>query len=319
MKRVKVVTDSTADIPDDLADELEIGVVHDYINFGTQSLRDKLDISRTEFYNRLVSASEMPTTASPSVGEFEVAFRNAGAPEVSLVSLHPSAHFSALYNTACLAAQSFPEGRITVVDTGQVTMGMGWQVIAAARAAQAGATLPEIVELVTAMRPRAHVVAALDTFEFLRRSGRVGWAKSIVGTLLHIKPMIEVQDGQIYPLDRVRTTRRAMARLVELTAARGPLESLAVLHTNWPDGAAELRRRVARLHPGDQVLTMDVTPVIGVHVGPKGLGIATIVAADSVGRLPNQPAAPPTRTGHAREQSGQHGEGGTGSAKTASD
>jgi DegV family protein with EDD domain len=283
MNCVKVVTDSTADIPDDLAGELEIGVVHDYINFGTQSLRDKLDISRAEFYARLATESEMPTTASPSVGEFETAFRNAGAPEVSVVSLHPSAHFSALYNTAQLAARSFPEGRITVVDTGQVTMGMGWQVIAAARAAQAGAAVTEILDLVAAMRPRAHVLAALDTFEFLRRSGRVGWAKTIVGTMLRIKPMVEVQDGQIRPLDRVRTIRRATARLVELTATRGPLESLAVLHTNWPDGADELRRRVAGLHPGDQVLMMDVTPVIGVHVGPKGLGVATVVPVDSMG------------------------------------
>jgi len=278
MKPVRIVTDSTADIPDELTEELGIGVVHDYINFGTQSLRDKLDISRAEFYTRLVADSATPTTASPGVGEFEEAYRRAGAPEAAIVSLHPPAQFSALYNSAILAAQSFSPGKVTVVDSGQLSMGMGWQVIAAARAAQANESAESIVELVKAMNTRTRVFAALDTFEFLRRGGRVGWTKSLVGTLLRIKPMIEVREGEISPLDRVRTSRRAMDRLVELTEAMAPLQSLAVLHSNWPEGAAELRRRLADLSPRDQLLTVDVTPVIGVHVGPNGLGIAAVSA-----------------------------------------
>lgn len=278
MRRIRLVTDSTADIPEHLATELGISVIHDYINFGLESLRDKVDISRNEFYLRLLSDSELPTTASPSVGEFEAVYRQAGAPETALVSLHPPAHFSALYNTAYLAAQSFPEGRVTVLDTGQLTMGMGWLVITAARAAQAGASVAEIVELVTALKPQARVLAALDTFEFLRRSGRVSWAQALVGTLLRVKPMIEVRDGQVLPLDRVRTSRRAMDRLVELTKALGPLTSLAILHTNRPEGADELRHRLAHLRLADPILTVDVTPVIGVHVGPGGLGIAAVIA-----------------------------------------
>lgn len=278
MKRVRIVTDSTADIPDELVDELEIGVVYDYINFGDQSLQDKVDISRAEFYHRLASASEMPTTASPGVGEFEEAYRAAGAPDVAIISMHPPAHLSALFNAATLAAQAFPKGRVTVIDSGQISMGMGWQAVAAAQAAQANASVERIVELLTAMKYRTHLFAALDTFEFLRRSGRVGWAKTIVGTLLRIKPMIELREGQILPLDRVRTGRRAEARLVELTTALQPLESLAILHSNWPDGAKNLRRRLVHLHPGDQICTVDVTPVIGVHVGPKGLGIAAVSA-----------------------------------------
>jgi DegV family protein with EDD domain len=278
MKPVRIVTDSTADIPDELAEELGIGVVHDYINFGTQSLRDKLDISRAEFYNRLAADPMTPTTASPGVGEFEEAYRRAGAPEAAIVSLHPPAQFSALYNSAILAAQSFSPGRVTVVDTGQLSMGMGWQVIAAAKAAQANESAGSIVELVKAMNPRTRVFAALDTFEFLRRGGRVGWTKSVVGTLLRIKPMIEVREGEIMPLDRVRTSRRAMDRLVELTEAMAPLQWLAVLHSNWPEGAAKLRGRLAYLSPRDQLLTVDVTPVIGVHVGPNGLGVAAVSA-----------------------------------------
>jgi DegV family protein with EDD domain len=280
VKYVRIVTDSTADIPEDLAEEMGIGVVHDYINFGTESLRDKLDITRAEFYRRLLTETELPTTASPGVGEFEALYRQFGAPEVDIVSLHPPAHFSALYNTAHLAARSFPAGRVTVIDAGQLTMGLGWLVIAAAKAARAGAALEEIVKLVTILKPQARVLAVLDTFEFLRRSGRVGWAQALMGTLLRVKPMIEVRDGQVLPHDRVRTSRRAMDRLVELTGALEPLRSLAILHTDWPEAADELRSRLAHLRPQDRVLTVDVTPVIGVHVGPKGLGVAAIIASE---------------------------------------
>ncbi len=278
MTRVRIVTDSTADIPDDLVDELEIGIVHDYITFGTESLRDKIDISRTEFYNRLVVDSEMPTTAAPGVGGFEEVYRKAGAPEVAIVALHPPQEFSALYGTAVLAAQSFPEGSVTVIGSGQLSMGMGWQAIAAAEAARADASIESIVDLVTAMQPRVRVFAALDTFEYLRRSGRVSWAEAIFGTLLRIKPMIEIREGHIIPLERVRTGRRAMDRLVELTKAMGPLESLAILHSNWLEGADELSHRLSGLGPEHEMLTVDVTPVIGVHVGPKGLGVAAVCA-----------------------------------------
>ena len=275
-KRARIVTDSTADIPDDLVESLEIGVIHDYINFGAQSLRDKIDISRPDFYRRLACESGMPTTASPGIGEFEEAYRKAGAPEVAVISIHPPARLSALFNTATLAARSFPDGRVMVIDSGQVTMGMGWQVVRAAEAALASEPVEGIVELVMAMKPRTRLFAALDTIEFLRRSGRVGWTQAIVGTLLRIKPMIELRDGQIMPLDRVRTRRRALAKLVELTESLEPLESLAILHSNWPEGAAELHRCLDHLFPEDQTVVVDVTPTIGVHVGPEGLGVAIV-------------------------------------------
>lgn len=277
MKRVRIVTDSTADIPDDMIQELEIGIVYDYVNFGDQSLRDRIDISREEFYTLLTAGPEIPTTAMPGIGEFVQAYQEAGAPEVAIVSLHPPNRLSGLCNAARLAAESFPEGCITVVDTGQLSMGMGWQVIAAARAAQAGASTTEIVELVEALTPRVRVYAALDSIEFLRRSGRVSWAQALVGAVLRVKPMIEVQDGQVLPLDRVRTRRRAIARLVELTESLGPLESLAILYTNRPDGVDELRQRLDHLCP-DPALAINVTPIIGVHTGPNGLGVAAVAA-----------------------------------------
>jgi DegV family protein with EDD domain len=284
-KPARIVTDSTADIPDDLVDALEISIIHDYINFGTQSLRDRVDISRSEFYSRLTTESELPTTASPGVGAFEAIYRRIGAPDVPVIALHPPAQFSALYNTAVLAAKSFPEGRVTVIDSGQLSMGIGWMAIAAAKAAKANESVDSIVALVKAMQPRLRVFAALDTFEYLRRSGRISWAEAFFGSLLRIKPLIEIREGQIKPLDRVRTGRRAMDRLVALTEALKSLESLAVLHTNWPEGAAELCRRLAHLSSDDNAITVDVTPVIGVHVGPRALGVAAVTA--------EQPAASP--------------------------
>jgi len=278
MRRVRIVTDSTADIPDDLVQELEIGVVYDYVNFGEQSLQDRIDISRDEFYARLITGHVVPTTAAPGIGEFVRVYRDAGAPDAAVISLHPPAGLSGLCNAARLAAQSFPEGRVTVVDTEQLSMGMGWQVIAAARMAQAGASVAEISAHLTELRPRVHLFAALDTVEFLRRSGRVSWAQAIVSTLLNIKPLIQVREGQVLPLERVRTRRRSLSRLVKLTQALGPLESLAVLYTHQPNGTDELRQRLAQQCVGDQVLTVSVTPIIGVHTGPNGLGIAAVVA-----------------------------------------
>jgi DegV family protein with EDD domain len=279
MQRVKIATDSTADIPDELVEELGIGVIYDYINFGAQSLKDKIELSRPEFYARLTQESLLPTTASPSAGEFEELYRKLGAPEVSIVTLHPPAEFSALCGTATLAAESFPDGTVTVIDSGQVSMGLGWQAIAAAKAAKAGAAVDEIVQLVEDTKPRVRVFAALSTFEYLRKSGRVGWARAIVGTLLRIKPMIELRDGQPLPLDRVRTSRRAMTRLVELVESMEPLQSLAIMHSDLPHGAEELRLRLAHVGSEDELLIVDVTPVIGVHVGPQGLGVATVSAA----------------------------------------
>jgi DegV family protein with EDD domain len=275
-KPVRVATDSTADIPDQLADELGIGVIHDYINFGEQSLRDKIDISRPEFYHRLATESQTPTTATPGVGEFEEMYRSLGAPEVPVISMHPPARFSGLYSTAVLAAKTFPEGRVLVIDSGQISMGLGWMAIAAARAAQLNQTAKEICAKINAMQRRVRAFAALDTYEFLRRSGRVSWTKAVVGSLLRVRPLIQVWDGQIIPLDRVRAGRRAVARLVELAEGMAPLESLAVLHTNFPEGADDLRRDVVKLSPEGQVITVDVTPVIGVHVGPKALGLAVV-------------------------------------------
>jgi DegV family protein with EDD domain len=181
-----------------------------------------------------------------------------------------------MFNSARLGAQAVDPKRITVYDSESVTMGMGWMCVAAARAARQGVSHEHILKLLDEMKTRAHIFAAPDTLEFLRRSGRVGWASAMVGQVLHIKPIIGVYRGVVKLLDRVRTRARSIQRLMELAYSLGPLESLAVLHTTASDAAVQLAHDLAHLAP-PPIPVVEVTPVIGSHVGPNGLGLAAIV------------------------------------------
>jgi DegV family protein with EDD domain len=182
-----------------------------------------------------------------------------------------------MYNVAHLGAREVPDLRVHVVDSGQVTMGLGWMAIAAAEAAAEGRSVPEILALLEDVKHRVRVYAILDTLEYLRRSGRVSWAQAKAAQVLRIKPIVELLLGQVGDLGRTRTRRRAIARLVELTRALGPLERLAILHTYAPE-AQTLRHRLADLCSPEQLLTVAVTTIIGAHVGPQGLGVAAVIA-----------------------------------------
>jgi DegV family protein with EDD domain len=272
---IKIVTDSTADIPPDLV--ADITVVPCFIQFGATSFLDDVDITREQFYARLASGGELPTTASPSAGMFEQAYRRVVGESDEVISLHVASALSSVCNAARVGAQAVDPERITIFDSESVTMGLGWLCLAAARAARAGMSRAQIITLLDRMKPRIHVLAAPDTLEFLRRSGRVGWASAIVGQLLHIRPVIGVYRGIVRSIDRARTRARSIQRLVELVAALGRLESLAVLHTTAQEAAAQLARRVTPLAP-QPIPVVEVTPVIGTHVGPNGLGLAAVVA-----------------------------------------
>ena len=187
-----------------------------------------------------------------------------------------STNLSGMYNVARLGAQDVPELEIHVVDSEQVTMGLGWMVIAAAQAAATGQSVQEILDLVERMKPRVHVYAMLDTLEYLRRSGRVSWARAKAAHILRIKPIVEVLLGKVRDVGRVRTRHRAVEQLIEHTRALGPLERLAILHTYAPE-VESLRSRLADLSPS-RLLTVAVTTIIGAHVGPRGLGVAAVTA-----------------------------------------
>ncbi len=278
---VRIVTDSTSDIPDEFVRELDITIVPAHIIFGTQSYEDGITLSREEFYTRLASADPLPTTSAPSAGDFSQAFRHLrqrGASEV--VSIHVAASLSGVQNAARAGAEAVPDLSVTIFDSEQVTMGLGWQVIEAARAARLGKTVAEIVERIERLKPRVRVFAALDTLEFVRRSGRVSWARAAIGQLLRIKPMVEVRHGEVLSIDRVRTRAHSIERLKELVASQGQLRALTVLHTRALDAAHKLAGEFRALYPAlsDPIHIVEATTAIGTHVGPNGLGVACVVA-----------------------------------------
>jgi DegV family protein with EDD domain len=270
---IKIVTDSTADIRPDLAPE--VTVIPCFVEFGTASYLDGVDITREQFYARLSGTRLMPKTAAPGVGVFEETFRQVAGRADEVIALHAAATLSSLVSTAKLAARAVAPERISVFDSETVTMGLGWLCIAAARAARQGMSRENILKLLEEMKTRAHVFAALDTLEFLRRSGRVSWASAMMGQVLNIKPIVTVYRGVVNLMDRVRTRQRSIQRLVELATSLGPLDALAVLHTTAYDAAAQLARQLSHLAP-PPIPVVEVTPVIGSHVGPNGLGLAAV-------------------------------------------
>ena len=193
-----------------------------------------------------------------------------------VIAITAPATLSGIYNTFRLAAEQSAPERVTLIDSGTLSMGLGWLVMVAAERAQAGIAPATIAEEVRAAVPRANVWAALDTFEYVRRSGRVGWAAAMVGELFHIKPIIHLYDGVVSSVTRTRTSQRAFNTLIELAHSAAPLERLAVMHSYYPQGGQRLAEALSGIVPTAEIPVVDATPVIGVHVGPNALGIAVL-------------------------------------------
>lgn len=280
MSRVRIVTDSTSDVPPDMAARLRITVVPAYVQIGNHSYRDgrvSAGLSREEFYSQLPTMPVVPTTAVPPADEFAAAYRSLTPEADEVIAIVVAADLSGMYNVAHLGAREVPDLKVHVVDSGQTTMGLGWMAVAAAEAAAEGRNAQEILTLLEDMKRRVRVYAMLDTLEYLRRSGRVSWARAKAAQVLHIKPIVELLLGQVRDVGRTRTRRRAIERLVELTRALGPVERLAILHTYAPE-IDVLRHRLADLCSPKQPLTVAVTTIIGAHVGPEALGVAAVIA-----------------------------------------
>jgi DegV family protein with EDD domain len=272
---IALVTDSTADIPVDLTKAHQIHVVPNLVVIDGKSLEDGKTISRQEFYERLPFMKSTPTTASASSGSFMQLYEKLFQEGVQrIISIHISSQLSGVFNAACAAAQSFAE-RVLVIDSQQMTLGLGFQVLAAAEAAASGATVDEILRLITNVRQRIRVVAMLDTLEYVRRSGRVSWARARLGNLLHIKPFLEVKDGHVLSLGEARTRVKGIERFKQFILETGPLERLAILHTNAEADAYQILKEL-NLDLPTPPLVVHVTTVIGVHVGPNGLGFAAL-------------------------------------------
>jgi len=273
--RIAIVTDSTCDIPIDLVERLDITVVPNILIIDGESIQDDPSFYRQDFYTRLPTMSSLPTTATTSSGTYNAVYERLFRQGYEkIVSLHAARSLSGIINAASVAAQSFSE-RVLVIDSQQVSLGLGFQVLAAAEAATRGLEIASISAKIGDVRRRLRLVAMLDTLEYVRRSGRVSWARASLGSLLNLKPFIELRDGNVYRIGETRTRNKGIARLLEMMESLGPLENLAILHTNAESEASQLVE-IMRPRVATPPMLVHVTTVIGTHVGPNGLGFVSV-------------------------------------------
>ena len=281
---IKIVTDSTCDLPASVVQKLGVTVIPLYINIGDQGFLDGVEITRQEFYSNLAEYPFHPTTGTPGTQSFTAAFDELvahGATEI--ITIHISENLSATINVARSAALEYQKVPVTVVDSGQLSIGTGFQVELAARLALEGKTRGEILAAVKDLRERTFVTAGLNTLEFLRRSGRMNRFMTGIGSLLDIKPILTMLNGQPGS-DRVRTSGRAEKRLISLLEDRIPIERFALLHTNAHQKAEEFKDKIRDFLPPGEIFSMDITPVIGAHLGPGAVGYAIVSKIFATGK-----------------------------------
>ncbi len=275
-KPVAVVTDSTATIPEHLVQEYNITVVPLQVIWDGQTYLDGIDITPAGFYQRLRTSKSIPTTSQPSAAAFAEIYRRLHEQGYDILAVLISSKLSGTIASAEQARQMVPEARVEIVDSLQVAMSLGFQALAAARAAQEGATLEEAKAVAERARAGAGVLLLPETLEYLHRGGRIGGAARLFGTMLKISPILEVRDGRVEPVEKVRTRKKAVKRLVNLAvermAGREPVR-VAVLHADVEDEARQIMDMLnTHIQPVEAYIT-PVSPVVGVHVGPGTVGI----------------------------------------------
>ena len=280
-KPVRIVTDSTADLPPELAQELGITVIPLQVIFGEQAFRDGVDLTSEEFFRRLQESTDLPTTSQPSVGEFQHVYEELAAETDQILSIHLSSGFSGTVETARRAALALA-GRcqIEVIDSRAVSMSIGFAAIAAARAAREGGGLETCAEAARAVLRRQRLTVVLDTLEYLRRGGRIGRAQAFLGGILRLKPILTIRDGEAYPLARVRTHRKALEELLRISLEHGRVVEAAVMHASNPEDANLLAEELGRRCPGIPIQIVAIGPVIGVHGGPRVIGLVVVIAEE---------------------------------------
>ena len=279
MSAIALVTDSTAYIPRALVDEHRIVVAPQVLVWGDQTYHDGVDIQPDEFYTRLRTAKVMPTTSQVSVVSMKEIFEKSIGQGAEVLGVFISAKLSGTIQSAIQAREGLGRSasKVTIVDSNATAMALGFQVLAAARAARDGASLPECVELVEKSRAHVGVYFAVDTLEFLHRGGRIGGAQRFIGSALNMKPILALRDGRVEAEDRVRTKSKALDRIFELVAAdvRGKSNiHIATLHADAEAEAAQLLERATRELGAIESVLASVSPVVGAHAGPGTVGLA---------------------------------------------
>jgi DegV family protein with EDD domain len=278
MAAIRVVTDSACDLPPALADEHRIEIVPLTIRFGDEELVDRRDLSPKEFWTRMAESPVLPETAAPSAGAFEEAYRRAaaeGADGVVCVTL--SSALSATHQAATLAASGVAaEIPVRVVDSKAVTLAQGLVAVEAARMAEQGKGLDDVAGVAEDLAVRTRIYGALDTLENLKKGGRVGGAQALLGSLLSIKPVIELRDGVVEPESKQRTRAKSLRYLVDKVREHGAVENLAVLHGEAPD-LEEFLDMLGSVFARDDIIVGDIGAVIGTHAGPRVIGVTFFV------------------------------------------
>lgn len=277
--QIGLVTDSPSDIPLEMINRYNIIVIPAHLIINDRSFLDGIDITRSEFYTQLPGLAKFPTTAAPSIEFFASKFGELltnGYEHV--IGIFTAERLTSIYNNAKKAAEEFP-GKVTVLETGSLSIGSGYQVIEAAQSIHKNMSVEEILKTIGTIRRKTRIFAALDTIDYLRRSGRVSNAVAALGSMLKIKPVVELADGKVIPVEAPRTKIKSTQVLFDLFTSMGAIEHFSILHTNSEERASEFLKMIKE-HAGCNIpenhLTINVTTVIGAHVGPGGLGFAVV-------------------------------------------
>lgn len=272
---VKVVTDSTSDIPAQLAQELGITVVPTYVVFDGRAYRDRVDIYEDELYERLSSNSVHPTTSLPSPRDFADVYNKLANETDEIISIHLTSKESGVYNSALLGRELVERKcRIEVIDSLSVAMSCGLLVIAAAKEARAGASLEQVAEVVRQSIPRMHLLMMLDTLKYAVRGGRLGKGYGLLGSVLHVKPLLTLRDGKLLLAGVARTRAKAVKRLYDFVLGFSHVREIAVSYTTDRDEAEALAERIRASFPNVPLYLTRVGPVLGTHGGPGAMGVA---------------------------------------------
>lgn len=280
-KRIHIITDSTSDVPPELQPKLPITVVPTFVNFDGDSIPDdNVQLDRQDFYRRLPTLRPFPTTSAVSPGMTEDAIAAIADQVDHIIFCAQSTKLGSCYTQMRVAASKLPADKYTLIDSQQMAMGFGWQVIIGAETALATGSVEETLDAMARVRQTVRVYCALNTLDYLQRGGRVSWAQAGLGTLLQIKPILLVEDGEVKSHAKVRTFGRAIDEIVRVAHEYTPLDRMAIVYTTDADAAYALRDRLQDiLPPGDRTLVTRITPSIGVHAGPGALGIAPLSAS----------------------------------------
>lgn len=272
--RVKVVTDSTADLSPETAQRLGITVVPLNIHFGTESFRDGIDLTTREFFRKLHTSPLPPFTSPPSEESFYKAYAKLSRETDEAISIHISSRLSDTYRVASEVAESLlGQCRIMVMDSLTTSLALGSLAIAAAEAAQEGANLDEVVRLVRGMIPRLYLIFFVESLDYLERGGRIGRAQALLGTMLGIKPLLIIEEGEIQPLEKVRTRTNALEKLFEFITEFPHIEKMTLIKGIESAGMEELLQRIETAYPDKEIDVVTYGPALATYVGPGAMGV----------------------------------------------